>query len=147
MSSIPLGGTLFFVETFYGHLHANFVQKCQICQICVIYKNFDCLFTLTISQLYKLNKTKKFQRVNTSFWKLMMLQRLIAVVDPKGVPPAHAPLRPKIFLISCSFWEILTKSYVGAPPRMVAPSYRESWIRPWIGQFKSHMIKWIIFII
>ena len=27
-----------------------------------------------------------------------------------------APLRPKIFLISCSFSENLTKSYVGAPP-------------------------------
>ena len=27
----------------------------------------------------------------------------------KGVPPAHAPPRPKIFSISCSFWEIFGK--------------------------------------
>ena len=45
-----------------------------------------------------------------------------------------APLRPKIFSISCSFSENLTKSYVGAPPQRVgAPSYRESWIRTWQG--------------
>ena len=48
----------------------------------------------------------------------------------RGAPPACAPLWPKIFLISCSFLENLTKSYVGAPQRVGAPSYRESWIRP-----------------
>ena len=34
-----------------------------------------------------------------------------------GAPPQ----RPKIFSISYSFWENLTKSYVGAPPRGSAP--------------------------
>ena len=29
------------------------------------------------------------------------------------------------------FFEILAKSHVGAPWRVGAPSYRESWIRPW----------------
>ena len=56
---------------------------------------------------------------------------------PRGVPSggskrgAPPPLRPKIFSISCSFLENLTYSYVGAPRRVGAPSYRESWIRPW----------------
>ena len=44
----------------------------------------------------------------------------------RGAPP----LRPKIFSISCSFWERFAKSYVGAP------SYWESWIRPWDGTDK-----------
>ena len=38
-----------------------------------------------------------------------------SVADLGGTPPACAPLRPKIFLISCSFSENLTKLYVGAP--------------------------------
>ena len=50
------------------------------------------------------------------------------------------------FSISCSFWENLTKSYVGAPPRRVgAPSYRESWIRPWpvrLHIFQSIFVHW-----
>ena len=33
----------------------------------------------------------------------------------KGAPQEPAPLRFKIFSISCNFWEIFTKSYVGAP--------------------------------
>ena len=45
-----------------------------------------------------------------------------SVVDLGGVHPVHMPpLRPKIFSISCSFWENLTKSYVGAPPRGSVP--------------------------
>ena len=38
-----------------------------------------------------------------------------------GGAPGAPPLRPKIFSISCSFSENLTKSYVGAPPRGSAP--------------------------
>ena len=34
----------------------------------------------------------------------------------RGVHPARAPPWPKIFSISCSFLENLTKSYVGTPP-------------------------------
>ena len=37
----------------------------------------------------------------------------------------------KIFLISCSFWENLATLYVGAP------SYGESWIRPWYPRDKN----------
>ena len=33
----------------------------------------------------------------------------------KGALPARAPLRPKVFSFSCSFWENLAKSYVGTP--------------------------------
>ena len=54
---------------------------------------------------------------------------------PRGVPSGGskrgAPLRPKIFSILCSLLENLAFSYVGAPWRVGAPSYRESWIRPW----------------
>ena len=48
-----------------------------------------------------------------------------------GCPRRALPLRPKIFSISCSFSHNLVKSYVGAPWRVGAPSYGESWIRPW----------------
>ena len=34
----------------------------------------------------------------------------------QGAPPVCAPLRTKIFLISCSFWENPANLYVGAPP-------------------------------
>ena len=37
MSSNPTGGNFIFLR----HLDAKFVQKCQKCQICVIYKNLD----------------------------------------------------------------------------------------------------------
>ena len=56
-------------------------------------------------------------------------QLLFAVADPRGRPP----LRTKIFLISCSFLGgNLANFYVGAPSwRVGAPSYEETWIRPW----------------
>ena len=56
----------------------------------------------------------------------------IIVADLGGGAPGAAPLRPKIFSNSCSFSQNLAKSYVGAPRRVGAPSYGESWIRPWI---------------
>ena len=34
---------------FLRHLDANFVQKWQKCQICVIYENFESLILLTLS--------------------------------------------------------------------------------------------------
>ena len=43
----------------------------------------------------------------------------------RGAPPACAPLRPKIFSISCSFSQNLAKSYVGARTWRVG-----AWIRP-----------------
>ena len=52
------------------------------------------------------------------------------VADPRGGATERAPTRPKIFSISCSFWENLTKLYVGAPPEGRRPSYGESWIHP-----------------
>ena len=44
----------------------------------------------------------------------------------------RGPLRPKMLSISCSFSQNLAKSYVGAP------SYGESWIRPWLSSFFFH---------
>ena len=41
------------------------------------------------------------------------------------VPPNDVP----ILLISCSFWENVAKSYVGAPCRVGAPISGTSWIR------------------
>ena len=42
VSSIPTGGNFIFLR----HLDANFVQKSQICQICVIYENLVCQCTM-----------------------------------------------------------------------------------------------------
>ena len=38
VSSNPTGGNFIFLR----HLDANFVQKCQKCQICVNYENLEC---------------------------------------------------------------------------------------------------------
>ena len=37
LDQIPLEAIFFFLR----HLNANFVQKCQKCQICVIYENLS----------------------------------------------------------------------------------------------------------
>ena len=37
VSSSPTGGNFIFLR----HLNANFVQKCQKCQICAIYENLE----------------------------------------------------------------------------------------------------------
>ena len=37
VSSSPTGGNFIFLR----HINANFIQKCQKCQICVIYENLD----------------------------------------------------------------------------------------------------------
>ena len=42
VSSNPSGGNFIFLR----HLDANFVQKSQICQICVIYENLVCQCTM-----------------------------------------------------------------------------------------------------
>ena len=42
---------------------------------------------------------------------------------------APPPPGVQILSISCSFWENLAKSYVGAPWRVGAPSSGKSWIR------------------
>ena len=61
-----------------------------------------------------------------------------STADPRerrsgATPPPPAPPTDQSFLISCSFfWENM---YVGAP------SYGESWIRPWSWQ-KASRIKW-----
>ena len=39
VSSNPTGSNFIFLR----YLDANFVQKCQKCQICVIYKNLKCV--------------------------------------------------------------------------------------------------------
>ena len=52
MSSNPTGGNFIFLR----HLDANFVQKCQKCQICVIYENLDST----------LKSTKQLQKPNSA---------------------------------------------------------------------------------
>ena len=47
-----------------------------------------------------------------------------------GMRDAHLP-GVKVLSISCSFWANLTKSYVGAPWRVGAPTSGKSWIRHW----------------
>ena len=42
--------------------------------------------------------------------------RKIPVADLRGARGTRAPPGVQILSISCSFWEILAKSYVGAPP-------------------------------
>ena len=44
VSSNPIGGNFIFLR----HLDANFVQKWQKCQICVIYENLDPLITMML---------------------------------------------------------------------------------------------------
>ena len=46
---------LYFLLKLLRHLNANFVQKCQKCQICVIYENLDCWCGITLSsnQMYQ----------------------------------------------------------------------------------------------
>ena len=47
------------------------------------------------------------------------------------LPVMPPPLqRPEMFLISCSFVEILAKPYFGAPWKIGGPTYGESWIHP-----------------
>ena len=49
VSSNPTWGNFIFLR----HLNANFVQKCQKCQICVIYENLECF----VFFLWELNPT------------------------------------------------------------------------------------------
>ena len=49
---------------------------------------------------------------------------------------ARPPLGAQILSISCSFWENLAKSYVGAPP----PG---SW-RPLLGEILDPPLEWVI---
>ena len=56
----------------------------------------------------------------------------LTVVDLRGVQGMHAPVGAQILSISCSFWENLAKSYVGAPWGVGTPSSGKSWIRHWI---------------
>ena len=54
----------------------------------------------------------------------------MAVVDLRGGRgTCAAPQGAQILSISCSFWENLAKSYVGAPRGVGAPSSGKSWIR------------------
>ena len=68
-----------------------------------------------------------------------------------GVPPAHPPLRPKIFSISCRFWENVTKSYIGVPLEGQRPllqgildlpllASKETWLKPsWVVSEASEL--------
>ena len=46
-----------------------------------------------------------------------------------GRSKGGAPLDPKFSRFLWSFWEHLTKSYIGAPPEGRRPLLQESWIR------------------
>ena len=50
MSSSPMGGNFIFLR----HLHVNFVQKWQKCQIFVIYENLECPFWTLTPDLFRL---------------------------------------------------------------------------------------------
>ena len=50
----------------------------------------------------------------------------------RGAHPARAPpYGPKFSLFHAVFWKIWQNHILAPPPRVGAPSYRESWIRPW----------------
>ena len=51
--------------------------------------------------------------------------------------PGSVPAGVQILSISCSFWENLKKSYVGAPWRVGTPISGKSWIRHWISPVMS----------
>ena len=80
-----------------------------------------------------------FATEKKNIWKSQYLKTVQVSGRFRGEPNPPTPPRPKIFSISCSFSEILTKLYVGVPhpPKVGAPSHRESWIRP---------CKWILFV-
>ena len=60
----------------------------------------------------------------------MAEESMVWLNENHGGSKGHAPVRPKNFSISYSFWKILAKSNVGTPWRFGALSYGESWIRP-----------------
>ena len=58
----------------------------------------------------------------------------VADLRGRGCVGRASPLGVQILSISCSFWENLAKSYVGAPPphrRVGARTLEKSWIRHW----------------
>ena len=67
---VPLEATLFFL----GHLNANFVQKFQKCQICVIYENPDWLLPIIVSATQKLQLAHRLGMLsiqNCALWALL----------------------------------------------------------------------------
>ena len=62
-----------------------------------------------------------------------IMRKFNVITGPmEGTPPAKAPLRPKIFSISCSFFFFgnLENLFLDAPGGVAPLSYGESWIRP-----------------
>ena len=67
---IPLEATLFFLR----HLDANFVQKCQKCQICVIYENLEWEWEIVYFIHYRLQLSHKdVSKVKDTFQLKMKL--------------------------------------------------------------------------
>ena len=66
---------------------------------------------------------------------------MLSVADLGGARPARAG--PKIFSISCSFYENLAKSYVGAPRGLAnpgsAPGYNFYWATEILKQYKFYI--------
>ena len=63
----------------------------------------------------------------------MQLNMQVTVADLHSKILDAPPPPVQILSISCSFWENLAKSYVGAPWRVGAPSSGKSWIRHWVN--------------
>ena len=81
-------------------------------------------------EIYKCFQTFDLDGKNMFFFINSAIKSYLYSGGSKAAPQARAPLQPKFFSLSRSFWENLTKSYVGAPWRFTVPSYRESWICP-----------------
>ena len=58
------------------------------------------------------------------------VQKPVADLHSKILDARHPPGGPNSFNFM-QFWKNLAKSYVGAPPRVGAPSSGKSWIRHW----------------
>ena len=73
---------------------------------------------------------------------IFLIKDAVAVADLRRMPPARAPLYSNLFLISCSFWEILTKSYVVAPLKGQRPLLQRILDLPWL--VNTSVNYWII---
>ena len=94
----------------------NFDRICQKTRLSVLKNNFI-YFNLFV---------QAFELTNSAVFAI-----LISGGSKGGAGDAPPPPPPgvQILSISCSFWEISAKSYVGTPPGSWRPSSGKSWIR------------------
>ena len=118
----------------------NINQPGQRIVLIDIYDNHDEIYH---AQLAMLNSDFKIFPLNVYINKktVMHLQQLTVADLHSKILDARPPLEVQILSISCSFWENLAKSYVGAPPwRVGAPSSGKSWIRHWLNVAMMKML-------